>query len=416
MYVREIKSDKGLIKIRRLTMHNKVPKAELKNRMNSFISAMDEAYANWEVCVIVGDMSMYYLTGTICNGVLFLNRGKESILWVRKSFERAKMESEFEDIRPMSSFRDIASNWQGDLPKTLYLDMSATTLEWYGYLSKYMKFEKLLPIDNIMLKTRSVKSEYEISLMKEAGKIIDRLFMEALPPILYDGISEAELGAQLYSIFIKNGYHGVSRFSMRNADVVLGHIGFAESSLYPSVFNGASGLVGLCPAAPVLGSRDVKLKDGDLVYVDIGFGIDGYNVDKTIIYSYKKPQPEYVNEIHSHCLELERKAASMLRCGVKPSDIYDTVYSHVKPELRDCFMGTKSRTVPFLGHGVGLFIDEYPVIAKGFNEPLQCGMTLAIEPKIGISGVGMTGSENTYLITEEGAVSLTGPARDIVLI
>lgn len=392
----------------------KIPDDELTNRMRRFLAAMDRTYPEWQMCAIIGGMSMYYLTGTISDGMLLIQRGKDATLWVRRNYERATLESGFHDIRPMSSFRDVANSVEA-LPDTLYLDMSFATLEWYGFLSKHMRFERVLPIDAVMLGVRAVKSSYEIEIITRAGKIVDHLLRENLPSLLHTGISEAELGADLFSMFVKNGYHGVSRFSMQNADVVLGHIGFSESSLYPSVFNGASGLVGLCPAAPVLGSREVKLKEGDLLYIDIGFGIEGYNVDKTLIYSFNKPQPAFVNEIHRHCLDLEKQAVSMLRAGIKPSDIYQTVCNLVKPDLRDRFMGVKGRTVHFLGHGVGLYINELPVIAKGFDEPLECGMTIAIEPKIGIEGVGMVGSENTYLITESGAVSLTGDAQEIIL-
>lgn len=394
---------------------NKVPKYELTARMERFTSAMDEKYPEWEACAIVGSMSMYYLTGTICDGILLIVRGKQSALWVRKSYERAVMESEFGDIRPMKSFRDITNQVEA-FPDTLYLDMSATTLDWYTLLSKYIKFSSVLPIDNVLLNIRSRKSPYEVEIMSRAGKTIERLLSENLPSFLHEGMSEADLGADIFPLFIKNGYHGVSRFSMKNADVVLGHLIFAESSLYPSTFNGASGIVGLCPAAPVLGSRDVKLKKGDLVYIDVGFGIDGYHVDKTLVYSFRGPQPEYVNEVHRHCLEIEKKAASMMVPGAKPSEIYNMALEMVKPEFQDDFMGIAGQTVRFLGHGVGLYIDELPVIAKGFDEPLECGMTIAIEPKIGIKGVGMVGSENTYLITESGAVSLTGSPQEIILI
>ena len=392
---------------------NKVPGKELENRMKRFTSAMDAANSEWRVCVIAGGMSMYYLTGTIADGALIIEREKESALWVRRNYERSVLESEFHDIRPMSSFRDVRSTL-GELPDTVYLDMSEATLEWYGFFNKYMQFEKALPIDNLMLRVRAVKSPYEIEIMSRAGRIYDGLLRNDLPPLLREGVSEAELGAELYSLFIKSGYHGVSRFSMKNADVVMGHLGFAESPLYPSVFNGASGLTGLCPAAPVLGSREVKLKSGDLIYVDLGFGIDGYNIDKTVVYSYGAPQSPEVEAAHNHCLDIEKFIASMLCAGERPSDIYEKAMDTVKSEYRSSFMGTRGRTVPFLGHGVGLYINEWPVIAKGFTEPLECGMTMAVEPKIGIDGAGMVGSENTYLITESGAVSLTGEVREIV--
>jgi len=392
----------------------RTPKSELEQRMRRFTAAMDAAYADWEVCAIIGGVSMYYLTGTICDGMLLIRRSKDAVLWVRKSYDRAVLESEFGEIRRMKSFRDIADA-ASPLPDTLYLDMSAATLEWYGILSKYISFGKVLPVDNVMLGVRSVKSPYEIALMRGAGSILDRLLRENLPGLLRYGMSEADLGAELFALFIKNGYHGVSRFSMRNADVLLGHIGFGVSPLYPSIFNGASGIIGLCPAVPVLGSRDVLLKAGDLIYIDIGFGLEGYNVDKTLIYSFGGDQPEDVRAAHNHCLELEKLAVSMMRPGTKPSDIYNSVAQAVKPELRGCFMGAHGRTVNFLGHGVGLYVDEMPVLAKGFDQPLECGMTIAVEPKISVEGIGLTGSENTYLITEAGTESLTGEPQEIII-
>jgi len=202
---------------------------------------------------------------------------------------------------------------------------------------------------------------------------------------------------------------------MRNVDSILGHIAFGDSSLYPSAFNGASGINGLCPAVPVLGNRDRFLCAGDLIYVDFGVGIDGYHIDKTIVFSYMKPQPDYVIAAQNHCLELEQKAVSMLKPGAVPADIYETITATVRSDYRSNFMGAKGRTVPFIGHGVGLNVDEMPVIAKGFTAPLEENMTIAIEPKISIDGIGMVGSENTYLVTKNGGISLTGDPCQLVV-
>jgi Xaa-Pro aminopeptidase len=90
--------------------------------------------------------------------------------------------------------------------------------------------------------------------------------------------------------------------------------------------------------------------------------------------------------------------------------------AELDPELRENFMGFGSRRVNFLGHGVGLQIDEPPVIAEGFDEPLVEGMVLALEPKKGIAGVGMVGSENTYVVTPAGGRSLTGEPSDPILV
>ena len=391
------------------------PKRELDLRMKRFIDMMDDTHDNWEICAVVGGINMFYLTGTMCDGLVLVRRGEGATLWVRRSFERALIESEFDDIRSMKSFRDIVATIDS-LPDTLFVDTANATLEWFGLLKKYMPFQNVLSLDSIILYTRAVKSEYELDFMRRAGAETDRIYREDLPNLLYEGISEVELGAGLFAVFLKNGFHGVSRFSMRNVDSILGHVSFGVSPLYPSAFNGASGINGLCPAVPVLGNRDSFLREGDLIYVDLGVGIDGYHIDKTLVLSYKQPQPENVIAAHMHCLELERLAVSMLKPGAVPADIYEAVTASVNSEYHDNFMGTKGRTVPFVGHGVGLNIDEMPVIARGFNNPLEENMTIAIEPKIGLDGVGMVGSENTYLVTENGGLSLTGEQRLLDLV
>ena len=395
-----------------MSIVNKTPKNELTSRMTRFKQAMDKAHELWELCAVVGGVNMFYLTGTVCDGVLFISRTEDSTLWVRRSYERSRLESEFADIRPMKSFRDISDTFSV-LPEALYIDKANATMEWFGLLSKYMQFKSVLPLDRVILDTRAVKSEYELDIMKRAGAETDRLYREELPKLLRAGISEVDLGAELFTVFLKSGFHGISRFSMRNVDSILGHVAFGESPLYPSAFNGASGINGLCPAVPVLGNRDRYLKIGDLIYVDLGAGIDGYHIDKTIVLSYGKPQPAHVIAAHKHCLELERLAGSLLKPGAVPADIYEQVTCSVNVEYKQNFMGAEGRTVPFIGHGVGLNVDEMPVLAKGFNFPVEENMTIAIEPKIGIDGIGMVGSENTYLVTEQGCVSLTGAQREL---
>jgi len=389
---------------------SKTPKSELDLRMKLFLSNMDKANENWEICAIVGGVNMFYLTGTMCDGLVLIRRGEGAVLWVRRSYERAMIESEFDDIRPMRSFRDIAATID-PLPDTLYLDTANASLEWFGLLKKHMPFQNVISIDSVILNTRAVKSVYELDVMRRAGADTDRIYREELPKLLCEGISEADFGADLFAVFLKNGFHGLSRFSMRNVDSILGHVAFGESPLYPSAFNGASGINGLCPAVPVLGNRDRHLREGDLIYVDLGAGIDGYHIDKTLVLSYKKPQPEHIVAAHMHCLELERLAVSMLKPGAVPADIYEAVTAAVSDDFRSCFMGAEGRTVPFIGHGVGLYVDEMPVIAKGFNNPLEENTTIAIEPKIGLDGIGMVGSENTYLVTKTGGISLTGEQR-----
>jgi Xaa-Pro aminopeptidase len=72
--------------------------------------------------------------------------------------------------------------------------------------------------------------------------------------------------------------------------------------------------------------------------------------------------------------------------------------------------------VKFLGHGIGLEIDELPVLARGFKQPLEAGMTIAIEPKFTFPGIGVVGIENSYLITDDGFENLCISREGIIRI
>ncbi len=92
--------------------------------------------------------------------------------------------------------------------------------------------------------------------------------------------------AELYAAQVKHGHQGVGRFSMFQIEMGVGQIGFGESSIYPTNFDGPGGAYGMCPAVPFIGSRERKLKKGDLVFIDIAYGINGYHSDKTQVYVF----------------------------------------------------------------------------------------------------------------------------------
>jgi Xaa-Pro aminopeptidase len=70
------------------------------------------------------------------------------------------------------------------------------------------------------------------------------------------------------------------------------------------------------------------------------------------------------------------------------------------------FMGTKQRA-KFIGHGVGLEINEPPVLTPRSEEILETGMAIAVEPKFVLPGIGPVGIENTYIVHENGLENIT---------
>ena len=386
-----------------------VPASELEARLERFRRAMDAAHPGWEMAAVNHKVAMYYFTGTIQEGVLLI-RPQDAVFWVRRSFERACNESHFSDIRPMHSFREAAA-FYGSAPKVMYVETKKATLDWERMLHKYFAFEELGSFDSVLQDLRMVKSEYELKQMEQSGAIHETVLDIVAPKLIYGGISEAQLAIALYSEMVQRGSHGTARFNQALGEEAVGIASFGKSGLVRTGFDGPGGTDGTCIAVQSIGNAFRKLQPGRLVYLDIPCGFDGYHTDKTVVYYYgdlaKNEQSKHLMEAQQRCLELEQEVVRLMVPGEPIENLYLRTMDKFDNIYGDAFMNGGK----FLGHSIGLVMDEAPAIAKGFKQPLQPGMTFAVEPKIALPGLGMVGTENTYVVTENGARSLTGSSH-----
>jgi Xaa-Pro dipeptidase len=151
-------------------MIKKVPLTELRNRMNCFRKQMDISNPGWEIAVVFSKVNLYYFTGTMQDGMLIIPKNEEAKFWVRRSYERALDESLFSNIEPMNGFRDAAKSVSG-LQETVYLETEVVPLALYQRFQKYFLFKNVEPVDTQICAVRAVKSKYELSLTREAGRI-----------------------------------------------------------------------------------------------------------------------------------------------------------------------------------------------------------------------------------------------------
>lgn len=386
-----------------------VPASELEARLERFRRAMDAAHPGWEMAAVNHKVAMYYFTGTIQEGVLLI-RPQDAVFWVRRSFERACNESHFSDIRPMHSFREAAA-FYGSAPKVMYVETKKATLDWERMLHKYFAFEELGSFDSVLQDLRMVKSEYELKQMEQSGAIHEIVLDIVAPKLIRGGISEAQLAIALYSEMVQRGSHGTARFNQALGEEAVGIASFGKSGLVRTGFDGPGGTDGTCIAVQSIGNAFRKLQPGRLVYLDIPCGFDGYHTDKTVVYYYgdlaKDEQSKQLMEAQQRCLELEQEVVRLMVPGEPIENLYLRTMDKFDNIYGDAFMNGGK----FLGHSIGLVMDEAPAIAKGFKQPLQPGMTFAVEPKIALPGLGMVGTENTYVVTENGTRSLTGSSH-----
>ena len=286
-------------------------------------------------------------------------------------------------------------------------------------LTKHLSSHQFFPADKLIAMTRAKKSEWERGIMREAGSKHAKCLTKLLPPFLHDGISELEICHKISELYFSEGHHGILRMENYGEEAFLGHISVGDSANYPSVFNGPVGLRGVHPATPHMGSAEVRWTTGKPLIIDNGFTLAGYMTDKTQVYwlGEKENMPANAIEAHNFCINLQNQIAGLLMPGTLPSKIWSHCLAQVELSgWSEGFMGCGKNKVFFVGHGIGLAIDEYPVLADGFDLPLEEGMTLAIEPKIGIPGFGMVGVENTFEVTTDGGKCLTGKDFDIIAV
>lgn len=389
---------------------------ELQSRCARFCAKMDESYENWDTVLVVGKANQYYFTGTMQDALLVIRRGGSLRYYVRQSRQRAVAESPLREILPMSSYRDVAAAEGGGLGH-VYIEAEAMPYAYVGRLQKYLQMDSVGAADGVLRAVRAPKSSYELHWMEESGKRNNHVLQHVVPALLRQGMSEAELFGALYAEMMRHGHQGIIRMNTFQQDLVYGQVSFGQGSLVPVTFDGPCGSHGMNPTAQMVGSPDVRLEKGMLVVVDLAFGVQGYVSDATQIYMFGGPVPPAVQAAHSACAAIESQVARHLCPGQVPAQIYADVQAQLPPVLQQGFMGYGEKCSRFIGHGVGLTLDEYPVVAKGFDQPLQEGMTLAIEPKIGLKGYGMVGVENTWAVQAGGGRCLTGGrGSDIIVV
>jgi Xaa-Pro aminopeptidase len=387
--------------------------AELEARRAAILGMLDALHPGYTLAAVTGKINQYYLTGTVQEGIFLLRPNGSYGFFVRKSLERALDESPLKNIYPMRSYQEAAAVF-GAEAGNLLVEAETLPLAALERLKKYFRFDAVTSMENAFRAVRAVKTPYEIMVMEASGAAHRALMEAVIPGLLREGLSEAEFSAAVFYEMVKLGHHGASRYFRLGAEVAGGQFAFGENSLYPTCFDGPAGHKGLCPASPVLGRRDRFLQKNDLIFADVSFGVNGYHTDKTQVYYFGKEVPDALLRAQDECLDIERRLADMLTPGAIPSEIYRRIYETIPEEKRRNFMGCEKNAVSFLGHGVGLHVDEYPVIAKGFDLPLAENVVMALEPKRALPGIGLVGVEDTYVVTKAGGRCLTGGGKPII--
>ncbi|HQC27081.1 MAG TPA: aminopeptidase P family N-terminal domain-containing protein, partial [Treponemataceae bacterium] len=242
-------------------------KEDFTRRAKKLADLLLKKDSSFKLALIIDSASLYYLTGTMQEGIALLFADGSLKYFVRRSYERALDESPLEDaIQPMTSYRDLVPYLPENL-EAVYVEKEVLPLVSFERLQKYLPAKKWLALDSFMARLRSVKDAKEIALIEKAGSLHNQLLTKEVPRLLKEGMSEAELGMAIFQKAVEIGHYGMMKMQMFQVDFLAGQIAFGENALYPMRFDGPGGMKGLHPATPILGSDERKLQKGDLVFV-----------------------------------------------------------------------------------------------------------------------------------------------------
>ncbi len=375
--------------------------------------------------LVVSRIAIYYLTGTLANGIFWLPLEGKPVLLVRKGLERVALECPHENLlatTTLRSYGELAKKiaaYGNPLPSVIAAEKTALPWHLAEMLMSRMPEQRFITGDTVLARARAVKTPWELTKMRQAGSMHHTAVHTLLPSRLQPGMSERDISLLVWELFFSLGAAGPARMSNFGEEVFLGHVSAGDIGNYPSHYNGPLGLMGTHPATPFMGNAKAIWHKNAPLAIDTCFTFEGYNTDKTQLYfsGSQEAMPVAAAKAHQLCLDIEQTVAEQLCVGAIPEKLYALAISMAdKAGFTNEFMGAGGNQVPFLGHGIGLAVDEWPVLALRFSEPLQAGMTIALEPKIGIPGFGMVGSENTYEVTEKGGVCISGNMDSCVYI
>jgi Xaa-Pro dipeptidase len=389
-----------------------VPEEEIRSRILRFQELLQKQEI--KAAILLQLIDRFYFSGTIQDGVLIVPAEGDPRYLCRRSVERAKKETPLEVV-PFSSFKEVPLSLEdlGALHAArlgLELDViPAALFTRFGALVPEADWQDLGPL---VREVRAVKSTWEIERIRAAGVQVGKV-IDTAREVLAEGMKEVEFASILEKRARDLGHQGILRMRGFNQELFYGHIITGEHSALMSHLDAPSGGMGVNPSiAQGAGFRTIRR--GDPVSVDFVGNVGGYLIDQTRLMVIGELD-EGLAEAFNKARDIQDRVVTAAGPGVNWCDLYDIARGAAEElGVGDRFMGPPGEQVRFVGHGVGLEVDEYPFLAPKLERPLKPGMVFALEPKIFSPGVGIAGIEDTYLVTDDGLERLTVTEREII--
>lgn len=380
---------------------------ELKKRRDKIRSLMSQH--NIDAALIACNVNLLYTCGQIISGYLYLPLNSPARIFVKRPNNYTG--EYIHSIRKPEQIIEMLKEEGLPIPATIMLEGDELSFTEYNRLAAIFPESKVVNGTPLIRQARSVKTEMEIEMFRRAG-IAHAKAYEKIPSVYREGMTDTELSIEIERLMRLEGNLGIFRVFGQSMEIFMGSLLVGANAAEPSPFDFALGGKGVDPSIPV-GASGIQIKRGESVMVDYGGNFNSYICDMTRVFSVGKlPENAYI--AHQVCLDVQETVTAMAKPGVICEDLYNAAIDVVtKAGFADNFMGIQQQA-KFIGHGIGLEINEAPVLAPRVKMELEAGMVFALEPKIVLPEIGAVGIENSFAVTNDGVEKLTLCKEEIV--
>ncbi len=380
---------------------------ELNNRWKAIQKEMAKKGA--DACLIAGNVNLFYVADRVYSGYFYLPVKGAPWFFVKRPVA-LKGENVYY-VRKPEQIAEILIKKGMVLPHTLMLELDELPYNEIVRLQSVFIPEQTLNATATLRKVRSVKSTYETALLRHAGQLHAACYAE-VPRLYRPGMTDIDFSIEIERLFRKKGALGHIRVFGQSMEIFMGSVIAGDNAINPSPYDFALGGGGLHNSLPV-GVNGTIPEPGTTIMVDMGGTFTGYISDMTRVFSIGKVAP-LAYEAHQTALEIQSDIEANAKPGIAACDLYNAAIEKVKKRnLLPYFMGYNQQA-GFIGHGLGIELNESPVLAPRSKDVLKAGHTFALEPKFVIPGTGAVGIENTFVVNENGIEKLTVLNEEII--
>ena len=363
-----------------------------------------------DAALITCNVNLIYTYGRVVSGYLYLPVNAPARLFIKRPND---IEGEhIHPIRKPEQITELLKECGLPLPAKLMLEGDELSFTEYNRLAACFPETEVVPCGTALIRqARSVKTPIEIEMFRRSGAAHTKAY-EQIPSVYQPGMTDRQLSIEIERLMRLEGCLGIFRVFGQSMEIFMGSLLAGDNAAVPSPYDFALGGKGLDPSLPG-GVSGTLLQAGQCFMVDMGGNFYGYMGDMSRVFSIGR-LPEQAYTAHQTCIEIQEEIAAMAKPGTVCEDMYNKAIEIVtKAGFADYFMGVDQKA-KFIGHGIGLEINEMPVLAPRMKQELEPGMVFALEPKIVLPGIGPVGIENSWAVTTDGLEKLTLCKEEII--